>query len=65
MPIYEYRCENCGESFEKLVKLSDRNAEVECPACGSKNAKKALSLFGMGAGKGNSSAGSCGTSGFS
>ena len=66
MPIYEYRCENCGESFEKLVKMSASNADVECPACGSKNARKALSLFGVGAGKaggGLSSASSCATSG--
>ena len=48
MPIYEYRCENCGEPFEKLVKMSASDAEVECPVCGSKNTRKALSLFGRG-----------------
>ena len=68
MPIYEYRCENCGEPFEKLVKFSASDAQVECPKCGSKHTKKALSLFGVGAGKGSSSvgssAGSCGSSGF-
>ena len=68
MPIYEYSCGDCGEKFEKLVRLSDSTPDIECPKCGSKNAKKALSLFGMGAGKSGggsfaSSGGSCATSG--
>lgn len=31
MPLYEYRCENCG-IFEKLQKLSDKSLE-KCPTC--------------------------------
>jgi putative FmdB family regulatory protein len=62
MPIYEYQCENCGKAFEKLVRMSAGDAEVECPACGSKNTRKALSLFGVGAGKGSSSLSSAGSS---
>ncbi|WP_273333823.1 FmdB family zinc ribbon protein [Dictyoglomus turgidum] len=42
MPIYEYRCENCGEKFEKLV-MGDE--EITCPKCGSKKIIKLLSLF--------------------
>lgn len=34
MPIYEYRCENCGE-FEKLQKISETPLEI-CPTCGGK-----------------------------
>lgn len=34
MPIYEYRCEKCGE-FEKLQKMSEQPLTV-CPNCGSK-----------------------------
>ncbi len=30
MPIYEFRCEKCGD-FEKLVLGND---EVVCPSCG-------------------------------
>lgn len=44
MPIYEYKCGDCGEEFEKLVFGSQA---VECPACGSGRAKKKLSVFGM------------------
>ncbi|MEQ8937697.1 MAG: zinc ribbon domain-containing protein, partial [Gammaproteobacteria bacterium] len=33
MPIYEYKCEQCGEQIEKLQKISDPPAKT-CPACG-------------------------------
>jgi putative FmdB family regulatory protein len=44
MPIYEYRCNGCGEDFEILV-LGSR--EICCPKCSSKELKKKLSAFGM------------------
>jgi putative FmdB family regulatory protein len=45
MPIYEYRCEDCGSKFEKLVRRSDEAAELECPSCGQKHLKQELSTF--------------------
>ncbi|HEX7370206.1 MAG TPA: zinc ribbon domain-containing protein [Rhodanobacteraceae bacterium] len=36
MPIYVFRCENCGEKFERLQKLSDADPDV-CPHCGAKH----------------------------
>ena len=33
MPLYEYRCEACGQPEEKLVSLSAPEAHA-CPACG-------------------------------
>ena len=33
MPIYEYRCESCDNTFELRQKFSDAPAS-ECPACG-------------------------------
>ena len=33
MPIYEYRCLNCGERFEKLVRSSEDKEEIVCPVC--------------------------------
>ena len=32
MPIYAFRCEACGHSFDRLQKLSDPDP-VECPEC--------------------------------
>jgi putative FmdB family regulatory protein len=33
MPLYEYRCEACGQSEEKLESLSAPESH-DCPACG-------------------------------
>ena len=33
MPLYEYRCEACGRSEEKLESMSAPDAHA-CPACG-------------------------------
>jgi putative FmdB family regulatory protein len=64
MPIYEYQCESCQASFEKLVFNSDDDP-VDCPACGSKKIKRLLSAasFMGGSGLGACSPGS--SSGFS
>ena len=35
MPIYEYKCTECGEKFEKLVASFRSAAEADCPKCGS------------------------------
>ena len=34
MPIYEYRCEDCDETFEALAAISAADAARECPLCG-------------------------------
>lgn len=55
MPIYEYRCRKCGKQFEKLVRVTTPDEEVDCPSCGVKEAERMLSLFaafGGGAGGG-------------
>lgn len=43
MPIYEYRCKDCGRVFEDLIlKASDEN-DVKCPSCGSHQTEKLMS----------------------
>lgn len=42
MPIYEYRCPDCGHEFDKLQKISD-DPVTECPACGKDQVKKLIS----------------------
>lgn len=44
MPIYEYRCENCGV-FEIEQKMSE-NALLTCPRCGGK-VKRIISAAGI------------------
>jgi putative FmdB family regulatory protein len=43
MPIYEYRCPECGTEFEKLVQSQ---TVVACPSCESPKVSRRLSLFG-------------------
>ena len=45
MPIYEYRCEDCGSHFEKLVRRSAETSELECPSCGKRHLRQELSTF--------------------
>lgn len=45
MPIYEFTCEDCGETFEELVFSASKTDEVVCPACQSKRVAKLISLF--------------------
>lgn len=33
MPLYDCKC-ILGHSFEKMIKIIDRNDEFECPECG-------------------------------
>lgn len=46
MPTYEYRCDKCKKSFEKLQKMSDAPL-AKCPYC---KKGKVERLIGAGAG---------------
>jgi putative FmdB family regulatory protein len=39
MPIYEFECGACGDTFERLQKLSDADP-THCPACGAERVKR-------------------------
>ncbi len=45
MPVYQYRCRECGELFESLRDISADDKEVECPKCGGKNPRRVPSSF--------------------
>lgn len=42
MPIYSYRCNECGEKFDLLVGVTSDSVEKECPKCGNKKIEKTL-----------------------
>ena len=45
MPIYEYKCQDCGNRFEKLVRRATEADSLECPSCGQKHLTQELSVF--------------------
>ncbi|MRV72986.1 zinc ribbon domain-containing protein [Duganella sp. FT92W] len=46
MPIYAYRCEECGHADEVLQKISDPQL-TDCPACSKSSFKKQLTAAGF------------------
>ncbi len=48
MPIYEYRCAQCQETFEELVFNVAEIKELSCPRCGSDKVSKLMSAFATG-----------------
>ncbi len=46
MPIYTYRCENCGVQFERNQKFSDPPL-AWCPECGKKALRKVYTPVGI------------------
>ena len=65
MPMYEFRCQDCSQTFETLVRSND---VTQCPSCQSQALEKLFSVFAMSGGstkQGSSaaaSAPSCGPS---
>ena len=45
MPIYEYKCTQCGHVFEAFQRIGADGKELGCPVCGSKNPQKLFSAF--------------------
>ncbi|MGO9086100.1 MAG: FmdB family zinc ribbon protein [Candidatus Sulfotelmatobacter sp.] len=54
MPLYEYHCLSCGNTFEMLRRIKDADSDVECPKCRCTKVERQFSTF---------AAGGCGTSG--
>jgi putative FmdB family regulatory protein len=46
MPVYTYRCENCGVQFERTQKFSEQ-ALTRCPECGKKTLHKVYTPVGV------------------
>lgn len=64
MPIYEYKCEECGHKFESLRSMKDADAPIICERCNGLNTRRELSVcFTHGSekstGTASSSCGSC------
>lgn len=62
MPMYEYVCSECGQSFDKMMRFSELDQQPACPTCGSQNTRKQISLFASSGSTSQVSSGSCGSS---
>ena len=68
MPLYDFECRECGQTFEELVR--DQSRTVTCEHCGSGKVERKISSFRAavtsstpspgGAGGGGCGSGSCG-----
>ena len=71
MPIFNYKCNKCGNVFEALLKT--RSARAVCPSCGSEDLASAPNRISVGRSTSNScpaqamcpgaAAGGCGCAG--
>lgn len=45
MPIYEYHCLQCGNVYEEIRNMDERDKELVCPKCHSTLVERQLSVF--------------------
>lgn len=45
MPLYEYRCTQCGEKFEIRQAMGEDGSKLNCPKCQAGNPEKLFSTF--------------------
>lgn len=45
MPLYEYRCTDCRQSFEVLQSMGEGADGLSCPQCDSGEVERQLSTF--------------------
>ncbi|NCO59093.1 MAG: zinc ribbon domain-containing protein [Deltaproteobacteria bacterium CG_4_8_14_3_um_filter_51_11] len=52
MPIFEFRCLECGEVFERLFLHSEDSIDLSCPKCSAENCRRVVSStnYAMGPG---------------
>lgn len=47
MPLYAYRCRDCGIDFDARMPIADRD-EVSCPACGHRASRMLAMISAIG-----------------
>ncbi len=45
MPLYEYRCSQCGNTFEMLRRMQEADQDLTCPSCESEKVERLISTF--------------------
>ncbi|MAU01905.1 MAG: transcriptional regulator [Anaerolineaceae bacterium] len=53
MPMYDFACRECGQVFEKKLRMSQSSDPQTCPGCGSGDTRRHMSsAFAVGGGSG-------------
>jgi len=42
MPLYDYRCRECGHRFEELIFNWDEDDEIACPNCSARDTERLM-----------------------
>jgi putative FmdB family regulatory protein len=46
MPVYDYVCNDCHKTFERVLTLHEHDSEqTRCPHCGSQNIEQEAAAF--------------------
>ena len=63
MPIFEFRCEDCGNRFDAFFRRAEESEQdpPACGKCGSRHVRKLFSVIGLGGAERSERADSCGT----
>ncbi len=62
MPVFNYKCNNCGHDFDLLLGVGDKKEELVCTNCKSEDIQRHYSSFKFNANvreKGQCSSGGC------
>lgn len=54
MPIYTYRCRECGHDFEELIFSEAAERALTCPACRAKSPERRMAVFATTSGSSDS-----------
>lgn len=59
MPMYEFKCPQCGNTLTKLCKMGETGQELRCPHCGNTGLNRLISSFASPGVSGASGGGGC------
>lgn len=62
MPIYEFRCAECGAIQEFLTTGSSQEIEMKCKDCGAEDLERVMSTVSYSMGSSGASKGACASS---
>ena len=59
MPMYEFKCPNCGHPTTELCKMGESGEGLKCSNCGHAGLQKKVSSFSSLGASGGTSGGNC------